>query len=98
MFEQIVIMLVTVTVNNDMDGIVDKLCTVDTIQHADSVEWCPLEYMNDVLLCGTYQLLHSDELSNKQVFVYNFYVIKFDISILLDLCELLNDSKIIFIH
>nr|XP_026696154.1 diphthine methyltransferase-like isoform X1 [Ciona intestinalis] len=29
---------------------------VDTVLHADSVEWCPINNYQDYLLCGTYQL------------------------------------------
>ncbi|KAK7113565.1 diphthine methyltransferase-like [Littorina saxatilis] len=37
------------------------LQVIDTQLCADSAEWCPLEGLQDVLLCGTYQLLESEE-------------------------------------
>ena len=33
-----------------------KLFEVDTTLTADSVEWCPLEGLEQLLACGTYQL------------------------------------------
>jgi hypothetical protein len=30
--------------------------TIDTVYSADSVEWCPIEGFQDLMLCGTYQL------------------------------------------
>ncbi|XP_046361257.2 diphthine methyltransferase-like [Haliotis rufescens] len=35
--------------------------TFDTELNADSVEWCPVEGCQDVLLCGTYQLEEQDK-------------------------------------
>ena len=29
---------------------------LDTVQHADSVEWCPTPGLEEILVCGTYQL------------------------------------------
>lgn len=34
--------------------------TIDTIYNADTVEWCPVEGFQDLLLCGTYQLEEND--------------------------------------
>ena len=34
--------------------------TIDTVYSADSVEWCPVEGFQDLLLCGTYQLEEKD--------------------------------------
>ena len=34
--------------------------TLDTIYNADSVEWCPIPGLQDLLLCGTYQLEDQD--------------------------------------
>ena len=34
--------------------------TLDTIYNADSVEWCPVPGLQDLLLCGTYQLEDQD--------------------------------------
>ena len=38
---------------------VEILQTFDTNLHADSVEWCPLEGLQHIMLCGTYQLLED---------------------------------------
>ena len=38
-----------------------SLQVVDTQLYADSVEWCPFEGMQHVLLCGTYQLLETPQ-------------------------------------
>ncbi|KNC84551.1 hypothetical protein SARC_03224 [Sphaeroforma arctica JP610] len=35
--------------------------TIDTIYSADTVEWCPIPELADVLVCGTYQLLQESE-------------------------------------
>ena len=34
--------------------------TLDTIYNADSIEWCPVPGLQDLLLCGTYQLEDQD--------------------------------------
>ena len=34
-----------------------KLFEFDVVYSADSVEWCPVEGFQDILLCGTYQLV-----------------------------------------
>lgn len=39
------------------------LCTKDTGFYADTVEWCPIEGFKDVLVCGTYQLVESSNLT-----------------------------------
>ena len=36
-----------------------SLQTVDTQLYADSVEWCPFDGLQHILLCGTYQLLET---------------------------------------
>jgi len=40
---------------------IGSLHQVDTEYSADSVEWCPVEGMQHVLLCGTYQLSAENE-------------------------------------
>ncbi|KAK3091025.1 hypothetical protein FSP39_016585 [Pinctada imbricata] len=37
------------------------LQVIDTEYSADSVEWCPLNGLKDILLCGTYQLQESQQ-------------------------------------
>ncbi|XP_076458696.1 diphthine methyltransferase-like [Babylonia areolata] len=44
-----------------LEPITTTLQEIDTQLYADSVEWCPFEGMQDILLCGTYQLLESEE-------------------------------------
>lgn len=39
------------------------LCTKDTGFYADTVEWCPIKGFKDVLVCGTYQLIESKNLT-----------------------------------
>lgn len=36
------------------------LCVLDTGYYADTVEWCPLKSFEDILACGTYQLLEGN--------------------------------------
>ena len=37
--------------------------TIDTEYSADSVEWCPIDGFQDLMLCGTYQLEETKQVS-----------------------------------
>jgi hypothetical protein len=39
----------------------ESMQVLDTELYADSAEWCPYPTMNDILLCGTYQLVEGEE-------------------------------------
>ncbi|KAK3742977.1 hypothetical protein QZH41_008396, partial [Actinostola sp. cb2023] len=39
----------------------NTLCTKDTELYADTVEWCPLKPFQDILACGTYQLVEGNK-------------------------------------
>lgn len=42
----------------------ELLQEVDTILTPDSVEWCPLQAHNELLVCGTYQLRGSERVGS----------------------------------
>jgi len=42
------------------------LDTYDTVYSADSVEWCPAEGFTEFFVCGTYQLVQTDNEKQEQ--------------------------------
>lgn len=54
----------------------ETLQVLDTEYSADSVEWCPHEGYQEVLLCGTYQLDQSNDAQVCSSFLYLFRIQK----------------------
>ena len=43
----------------------ETLCSLDTGYYADTVEWCPVEGCEELIACGTYQLLEQSHRDTK---------------------------------
>ncbi|XP_077980321.1 diphthine methyltransferase-like [Glandiceps talaboti] len=50
----------------DVDSSVRSLWKQDTEYSADAVEWCPVENYKHVLVCGTYQLVDPDKVTEAE--------------------------------
>jgi len=49
-----------------------QLTKLDTDYHADSVEWCPSENLEQVLACGTYQLNEKKNVREGSLSIFNW--------------------------
>ena len=45
----------------------EKVQCIDTVYSADSVEWCPVDGYNEVMVCGTYQLEAQHQTGDTQL-------------------------------
>lgn len=46
-------------------SMMSKLAVCDTLLSADSVEWCPVSGLEEVLACGTYQLNQHEGVASR---------------------------------